>query len=134
MIRLNKEKRAITRAFLDWLTTTLRISPDKDNRSGIDTLTGKSKLLNFPGDYQKHEPALSFGQLLNILQKNRTHLGVRLTDAALTDKIRLRYEESLAQVLPLKEHLAKTDRLIDQVVYRLYGLTEEEIGVVEGRG
>ncbi len=133
MIRLNKEKRAITRAFLDWLTTTLRILPDKDNRSGIDALTGKSKLLDFPGDYQKHEPALSFDQLLDILQKNRTRLGVRLTDPALTDKIRLRYEESLAQVLPLKDQLAKTDRLIDGVVYRLYGLTEEEIGVVEGR-
>ena len=25
-----------------------------------------------------------------------------------------------------------TDRLIDEVVYRLYGLTEEEIAVVEG--
>jgi len=27
--------------------------------------------------------------------------------------------------------LAQTDRLIDAVVYRLYGLTEEEIAVVE---
>ena len=133
MIRLNKEKRAITRAFLDWLTTTLRILPDKDNRSGIDALTGKSKLLNFPGDYQKHEPALSFDQLLNILQKNRTRLGVRLTDPALVDKLRMRYEESLERVLPLKEQLAKTDRLIDSVVYRLYGLTEDEIKVVEGK-
>ena len=37
-------------------------------------------------------------------------------------------------LLPLKARLAATDRLIDQVVYRLYGLTEEEIAVVEGRG
>ena len=36
-------------------------------------------------------------------------------------------------LLPLKARLAATDRLIDQVVYRLYGLTEEEIAVVEGR-
>jgi hypothetical protein len=35
--------------------------------------------------------------------------------------------------LPLKARLAATDRLIDQVVYQLYGLTEEEIAVVEGR-
>jgi hypothetical protein len=35
--------------------------------------------------------------------------------------------------LPLKERLARTDRLIDQIEYRLYGLTEEEIGVVVGR-
>ena len=42
-------------------------------------------------------------------------------------------EESLQRVLPLKERLARTDKLIDQVVYRLYGLTEEEIRVVERR-
>ncbi len=27
-----------------------------------------------------------------------------------------------------------TDDLIDQIVYKLYGLTEEEIAIVEGRG
>jgi hypothetical protein len=34
--------------------------------------------------------------------------------------------------MPLKAHLAATDRLIDLIVYRLYGLTEEEIAIVEG--
>jgi hypothetical protein len=29
--------------------------------------------------------------------------------------------------------ISRTDRLIDQIVYQLYGLTEEEIAVVEGR-
>lgn len=29
--------------------------------------------------------------------------------------------------------LGRTDRLIDQIVYKLYGLTEEEIAIVEGR-
>lgn len=38
--------------------------------------------------------------------------------------------EELAEV---KEKIRKTDWLIDQVVYRLYGLSEEEIEVVEGR-
>lgn len=37
-------------------------------------------------------------------------------------------------MLPIKARLAATDRLVDQVVYRLYGLTEEEIAVVEGTG
>jgi hypothetical protein len=36
-------------------------------------------------------------------------------------------------LLPIKERLAFTDKLIDQVMYRLYGLTDEEIAVVEGR-
>lgn len=33
---------------------------------------------------------------------------------------------------PLKARLKATDDLIDQVVYRLYGLTEKEIAIVEG--
>ena len=32
---------------------------------------------------------------------------------------------------PLKQRIAATDRLIDQIVYRLYGLTDEEIAIVE---
>ena len=32
----------------------------------------------------------------------------------------------------LKAEIDKTDKEIDQMVYELYGLTEEEIGIVEG--
>ena len=34
----------------------------------------------------------------------------------------------------LLARIAATDRLIDLIVYRLYGLTEEEVAVVEGVG
>jgi hypothetical protein len=33
----------------------------------------------------------------------------------------------------LREQIRQTDELIDTVVCRLYGLTEEEIGIVEGK-
>jgi len=132
MIRLNKEKRAAQKEFLDWLVTTARVLPDKDGRKGIDALVGKSKLADYAGDYQKGEPALATEELLEILRKNKSRLGVSLSDASLVDRIKKMYEESLQRVLPMKERLRKTDALIDQVVYRLYGLTEEEIGVVEG--
>ncbi|HCJ36610.1 MAG TPA: restriction endonuclease, partial [Ktedonobacter sp.] len=134
MIRLNKEKWEAQKGFLDWLVTMLRILPDKESCQGIDVLTGKAKLADYPGDYQKNEPPLAAEELLEILRKNKNHLGVSLSDMGLVDRIKKTYEESLQRVLPLKERLARTDRLIDQVVYRLYGLTEEEIGVVEGRG
>ncbi len=133
MIRLNKEKRAAQKEFLDWLVATLRILPDKDGRQGIDVLTGKAKLADYTGEYQKNEPPLTTDELLEILRKNKNHLGISLSDASLVDRIKKTYEESLQSVLPLKERLARTDRLIDQVVYRLYGLTEEEIKVVEGK-
>jgi len=38
----------------------------------------------------------------------------------------------MAKLIPLKAKIAATDRLIDLSVYRLYGLTEEEIALVEG--
>jgi hypothetical protein len=36
------------------------------------------------------------------------------------------------KLTPLKTKIAATDLLIDQIVYRLYGLTDKEIEVVEG--
>ena len=33
----------------------------------------------------------------------------------------------------LQRQIAATDRQIDQLVYQLYGLTEEEIRIVEGQ-
>jgi len=42
--------------------------------------------------------------------------------------------KSLTIIDPLMTGIEATDQLIDQIVYRLYGLTEEEITVVEGHG
>jgi type II restriction/modification system DNA methylase subunit YeeA len=36
------------------------------------------------------------------------------------------------QALALKSEIDKTDTEIDRMVYQLYGLTEEEIRIVEG--
>jgi hypothetical protein len=134
MINLNKAKQAEQKEFLGWLETSLKILPDKDGKKGMDVLTGKGKISNYPGDYQKGEAPLEFEELLDILRKNKSKLGISLNDTRLVERLRSTYEASLEKVLPLKERLARTDALIDQVVYRLYGLTEEEIKVVEGRG
>lgn len=42
------------------------------------------------------------------------------------------YRDHAPAVAALSQRLAATDRLIDQVVYQLYGLTPEEITIVEG--
>ena len=54
-------------------------------------------------------------------------------DARFTARLKAEYDKSLGVLLPIKDQLARTDALIDQVVYRLYGLSEEEIAVVEGK-
>jgi hypothetical protein len=131
MIELNKQKQTETRRFLDWLVKQLRISPDNKGNEGMDALTGKTRLRNYLGNYQKNEEHLSFDDLVAILQKNRSRIGAGLSDPAFIERRRTEYESSLATLLPIKERLAKTDWLIDQVVYRLYGLTEAEIAIVE---
>ncbi len=42
------------------------------------------------------------------------------------------YNESTGKLKPLMGRIEATDRLIDQIVYKLYGLTEDEIKIVEG--
>jgi len=44
------------------------------------------------------------------------------------------YGQYHSRLAPLMHRIQRTDWLIDQAVYQLYGLTEEEIAVVEGRG
>jgi hypothetical protein len=53
--------------------------------------------------------------------------------SAFQEQLASEYEASLDKLLPIKQRLAATDRLIDRVVYQLYGLSDEEIAVVEGK-
>jgi len=50
------------------------------------------------------------------------------------EKIRERFSKSKSVLVPLDSQIAFTDELIDQIVYRLYGLTPDEIKIVEGAG
>ena len=43
------------------------------------------------------------------------------------------YERYAPRYRDLTERIARTDWLIDQIVYQLYGLTDDEIAIVEGR-
>lgn len=48
-------------------------------------------------------------------------------------RVRAAWEISMETLRPLLARIEATDGLIDWIVYRLYGLTEEEIAVVEDR-
>lgn len=68
-----------------------------------------------------------------MLKQNRRKLAVDPGKRAFQELLQAEYAISLARLLSVKQQLAATDRLVDRVVYLLYGLTEEEIAVVEGR-
>ncbi|ELP55683.1 type I restriction enzyme family protein [Microcystis aeruginosa TAIHU98] len=125
MIEINREKQKEIKSFLRYL--------EKIIGSAIDNLTNKSKIQNYLGDYQKSEPHLSLDQLWEILKKNKKKITVNLLDRQIQETIEKEYQTSLDKLLPLKQQLSTTDELIDLIVYKLYGLSEEEIKIIEGR-
>lgn len=129
MIELNKQKQAEVKRFLAWLEESLQIRP-KNGKSGIDSLAGKTIIRNYLGDYQKGEKELPWSDFEYRLYKNRNRFNVNLSEVK--GEIQAEYEQSLAVLLPIKRQLAHTDALIDQIVYKLYGLTDEEIAIIEG--
>ncbi|MCX6031108.1 MAG: N-6 DNA methylase [Chloroflexi bacterium] len=125
MIAMNREKQAEVKGFLAWLS--------RETGANINTLNNKTRVQAYLGDYQKGEPHATLEELLDILRQNRRKLAVDPSGRAFQERLAVEYEASLGKLLPIKGRLAATDRLIDQVVYRLYGLTEEEVAVVEGK-
>jgi hypothetical protein len=122
-LRQNEENR-----FINWLEKRILIQPNK-GRSGIQSFTGYTIIQSYLGDYQKGEPELAWDDFYYRLHQNRNRCGVNL--AQVKTQIQQEYEKSLAVLLPIKQQLAATDALIDQIVYKLYGLTDDEIELIE---
>lgn len=57
-------------------------------------------------------------------------MGPEPSDESVADALRL-FLDNAAAPAELDRQIAFTDGLIDRVVYRLYGLTDEEVRVVE---
>lgn len=112
MIEMNKEKQIEIKNFFSWLKDVHGI--DKD------VLKPKTYLNKF---YK-----LESGDLFKHLEKNK--IKPNPTDYS---RIKNAFEESVNKLRPLIQRMETTDCLIDQVVYKLYGLTEEEIKIVEGK-
>jgi len=129
MIDLNRQKQEESRRFLVWVEKRLKIRPDKNGAGGIDSLTGKTILQGYLGDYQKGESELPWREFHYRLYQNRNRFAVSLSDVE--GEIQREYENSLETLIPIKHDLARTDALIDKIVYRLYGLTDEEIELIE---
>jgi hypothetical protein len=69
---------------------------------------------------------LSYAEFIKELGKKKVKLS--LSEEAEWEDY---FNEQKQKALALKSEIDKTDREIDRMVYELYGLTEEEIGVVE---
>ena len=124
MIELNKQKQTEIKSFLQWLERFIGCP--------VDTLTNKSKIQNYLGDYYKNMPHVSFDELIEVLKKNSKKIKIDPVARKEQQSLEKEYQDSLNTLLPIKDQLRRCDKLIDAIVYRLYGLTDEEIAIVEG--
>ena len=117
MMAMNAEKRTTAKQFLT----------DLKDFHGIEAraLNPKTKLDEFW--------KLAAADVFAHLRKNTKLLAtqnVRLTEDA-EEKIRARFSKSQSVLLPLETQISFTDTLIDEIVYRLYALTADEIKIVK---
>jgi hypothetical protein len=117
MLEMDKEKQQEIRGFLTWLEDYMGAK--------VDCLSPKTKLQNYyQYDYQS---------LMAMLKKNHKKLSIDPARREPAEALRAEFESSMGKLGPLLQRIERTDRLIDDVVYKLYGLTEEEIRIVEGK-
>jgi len=117
MIEMNKAKNEEAKGFLKWLEREIGIS--------VEELTNKTAIK----EYHAHD----FGPFLEALKKNRKKLSLDPSDRKKQELIELEFNKSMDVLGPLKAKIAATDDLIDEVVFKLYGLSEEEIEIVTGK-
>ena len=117
MIEMNKEKNAEVKAFLGFL--------EGETGAAVNDMANKTAVR----EYYNHE----FQRLIDILGKNRKKLrdGYDPKSPANYRHLQEWYEDSMDKLQPLMGRIEATDRLIDQIVYKLYGLSDEEIKIVE---
>jgi predicted transcriptional regulator len=116
MIEMNKARNEEIKGFLKWLEREIGIA--------VDELQNKTAIK----EYHEHD----FGQLLTVLKKNKKKLAVDPSDRKTQELIEEHFTKSMAVLAPIKTRIAATDDLIDEIVYRLYGLSKEEIAIVKG--
>ncbi|MEK7875742.1 MAG: hypothetical protein AAB325_06115 [Pseudomonadota bacterium] len=66
-----------------------------------------------------------------LLAGNHKRFGVNVRAPSLLSHIEREFNGSLNVLRTVKNQLQKTDWLIDQIVYRLYGITKDEIAIIE---
>jgi len=117
MLVMNKQKQTEIKGFLGWLESYLGAK--------VDDLTPKTKLQS----YYEHD----YKGLMAVLKRNSKKLAIDPARREPGEALKAEFEGSMGKLLPLREKIRQTDELIDATVYKLYGLTEEEIGIVEGK-
>ncbi len=117
MVDMNRAKNEEIKGFLKWL--------EREIGCIIEDLNGKTIIKDY------HE-LNDIEAILDVLKKNQhKHKKVNPSDRKFQEILEKQFNKSLSILSPLKKKIAATDNLIDQIVFRLYDLTQDEIKIVE---
>ena len=115
MAEMNNQKQRLIKKFLSWLGKEIVKGP-------IAGLKNKTKVEEF------HDHPVN--TLVEVLKGNKCIANP--APSKILNLIEREFEDVMAKLSPLKDKIKNTDQLIDQIVYKLYGLTQEKIQVIEG--
>ena len=107
LLKLNKNLQEEVNSFEEWFTYTFDIK-------------------NLSQKLEKYYE-LSFDDFLNELKKKKVDVKSRKNYQIIKEE----FEKSVTIINPLLQQIKETDNEIDQLVYGLYGLTDEEIRIIE---
>ena len=117
MIDMSKKQNEEVKGFLKWL--------EREIKTDIENLKNKTTLKEFYN--------YDFDKFLDVLKENQNNFTLNLSEQEIHEGLEKHFDKSIKILKPLKDKIKATDNLIDKIVYRLYGLTEEEIKIVEGK-
>jgi len=119
MIEMNKAKDGEIKAFLDFV--------DSEIGASIDILSNGPLIQKY---YENN-----FTEFVNILVKNQSKIKEGYNPKSPNNRKNLEawYIDSCNKLKPLIAKISATDSLINQIIYKLYGLTEQEIKIVESQ-
>lgn len=114
MTRMNNEKYREARGFSGWLEREFKIQ--------VDNLTNKTAIK----EYYNYE----FNQFLDFLKKNQKNISSNLSDRRKQELIEKHFSSSTSIQSTLKFKISVTDKIIDKIVFGLYGLSDNEINIL----
>jgi hypothetical protein len=124
---INKASKEIQEQFVPFAKNRVKLSIDLQTKHQrfLKRLTDNLGNIKITGILE-HFDELDFKQFLAELKKQKITLTLKQQD-----EWEEYFNEYKTECTSLANQIQTTDRKIDGLVYELYGLTEEEIGVVE---
>jgi len=98
MLEMNKEKQQEIKGFLGWL--------EGEIRARIEDLLPKTKIQSYY-DYD-------YDEFHAVLKKNKKRLSINPSSREKSELLKDEFGKSVAKLLPLREQIERTDRLIDR--------------------